>query len=50
MAEWVESQVMKLGSDETLYTHEEGAAAVAEWLVKLVTDRHDSSGGRFADV
>ena len=37
IAEWIESEVMKVASDHTLYTHQDGPAAVADSLARLLS-------------
>jgi hypothetical protein len=50
IAEWIESQVMAVASDHTLYTLQDGPVAVADSLVQLLTDTRPSGGRRRTDA
>jgi hypothetical protein len=45
IAEWIESRVMKLAADHTLYTHQDSPAVVAGSLVRLLTEARGVSDG-----
>ena len=49
IAEWIESHVMEVASDHTLYAYQDGPAAVADSLAQLVNGTDGPGGGQRTD-